>query len=521
MNDKEKDKTSSKKNTFDELAFGFNKYQSYKDINDRYKFEFPNVFKKEEVKETKSDSNANEILNAVNVNQDIIKQLDINSHAIEPMISDFDGGLINVDEQNEEEFDEEEDFLSEYIAVYQKDGHTRITRVSNYLEIRNDHPMFSHSSVYNEYDNATDIYGNNEIQDIINYPGVNLKNILSNDISNYIDFITGEDITNLVTKKLGCEVKDYSKNIEDLKFTSNDIQLLRTNPPLYKLLKIDKNSVKSSLTKEEIEEKYLFLLIFHPEQIDEFFTMVEKEPSSDMMKKYLTKLADLISADMTEKDEIDDLEDLKKKAYEYSGYRESLGAVEIMAKEFDDYFRFCLVKDDKILITKEKVESLKTLSKTLKELHIVKKCSIKVNKTDKIELNKQYISEKIKDKPYLISDFSDITKLDLSNHPTMYINIFKKIDKNLYEFPENISDELSMRMAILYEILTTENKKIKLVFNFIIVDKNNLCYVFNVKSGTIKKWKQKLYQFSDMAYWHVYNKRYDLPYEFANEGVSI
>ncbi len=519
MNDKEKDKTSSEKNPFDEILFESYKYQNYKDVSGRYKFEFPDESKKEELKEIRPGPSASELLDdVININQDIIQQLDITPNVVEPIIDDFNDGDIDI---NEEEFDEEEDFPSEYIAVYERDGDVRISRVSSYLEIKNDHPMFSHSSVYNEYENATDIYGNNQVQDVINYPGVNLKDILINRVNHYIDFVTGEDLTSLVTKKLGCEIKDYLKNVEDLKFTSNDVQLLRTNPPLYKLLKVDKGSVKSSFTKEEIEEKYLFLLMFDPEQITEFFTTVEREPSSDMMRKYLIKLADLISAEMTEKDEIDDLEGLKEKAYEYSGYRESLGAVEVMAKEFDDYFRFCLVKDDKILITKEKVESLKILSRTLKELHIVKKCSIKINKTDKIELNKQYISEKIKDKPYLISDFSDITKLDLSHHPTMYINIFKKTDKNLYEFPENIPDELSMKMAILHEILTAESKKIKLVFNFIVVDKNNLCYVFDVKSGTIKKWKKKLYQFTDRAYWHVYNKRYDLPYEFANEGVSI
>lgn len=423
-----------------------------------------------------------------------------------------------LDEDHPEEFED----LSRFIVLLESEhADRRICRLDRYLEYRDHHPIFSGYVVYNEYENTTDIYGNNgHIVDVLQNPAFDSISWLTNNLNIYEDILTGEDLSYIVSKKLGHEIKEIVKDSATLRLTSNDIELLKTNPPLYKKLKIDKIQNVIKLTQIELEERFLFLSIYYPEQIPEFFTIVEKEPWSDLMRNYLSKLADLISAEMNEKDEIDDIEKLEEIAYKKSGYRETLAAVKEMAKEYEDYFKYCLVKDDKLLITKTKVDHLTELSNTLKNLHILKKCSLKTGKLDKVELNKEYVSNIIKDKPYLISDYSDISKFD-SHTGYLYINIFKKVDINLYEFPNSISEELSTRMAILHEILSTENKKIRLSFNFIIVDKNDLCYVFEIKSSTIKKWKQKLYQFTDKAYWHIYNKRYDLPYDFVNEEVGI
>lgn len=403
-----------------------------------------------------------------------------------------------------------------------------VGKYSRYIEYINQNPRFMVDKVKVLHLNTTYLYHNGQI--ISTEPCSedeffdNLKSIYY-----FNDFFDGQDCS----KEISYIIEEYTNKLKKLKelenidgltkITSSDIKLLKTNPQLYKLIKIDKKVKKLSLSKIEIEEKYLFYSIYNPDILVEHFTIVEKEPSSDMMIKYLTKFADLITEEMNEKEEISDIESLKKLAYDYSGYRESIESVEIMAKEFDDYFRYLLIKDDNILITKEKADELKKLADNIKNTNTIRECSIKTSDYQNVYIDYKFTSDKLKDYPYIISDSCDVIKYNLGSSKNVNINIFKKIDKNLIDFPKEIDDDLSNRMAILHEIVTngSETKKITVNANFIVVDKNNLCYVFNVKNSTLKKWKQSLYKDCDKAFWHINNHMYQLPYDFMNVGVTI
>jgi len=404
-------------------------------------------------------------------------------------------------------------------------GMYRVTKLNNYLNILEQpdvpHEYLSNTIVSDEgyvgilYEHDIDGY----FHEIGEHPDNNMliSDILLNKLVSSYDLFDGEELSNIIESKL--DKDEIKKEVDStvISITPSDIELLKTNPPLFKRRKIDKISDKIETSSIQEEETFLFLSMYCPEEIPEYFTIIEKKPWSDLMVNYLNKLADLISEQMREKDEIDDIESLEVIAHKFSGYRDDIESVKLMAKEYDDYFRYCLIKDDKFLIDKNKVESLKNLSETLKNLTIVKNVSLKLNKYQKTKIKQTFVSNLIKDKKYNFKTVADIVKNDAADGFT-YISIFKKLDINLSEFDKKIPEKLMNKMAVLYEYFGEKKKQ---SFNFIIVDKNNLCYVFEVKSATLKKWKQRLYLQGDEAYWHINNNRYDLPYKFAKEGVTI
>jgi hypothetical protein len=56
---------------------------------------------------------------------------------------------------------------------------------------------------------------------------------------------------------------------------------------------------------------------------------------------------------------------------------------------------------------------------------------------------------------------------------------------------------------------------------FIVIDKYNLVYPFQVSEESMSQWKKDFREVLKIATWHYENKKYDLPYGLAVGNIKL
>lgn len=101
----------------------------------------------------------------------------------------------------------------------------------------------------------------------------------------------------------------------------------------------------------------------------------------------------------------------------------------------------------------------------------------------------------------------------------VYINDFKTTSKNIQDFPESVKNYGYYWQAAIYYTLIKKCMKLEddwqVKFAFIVFDKNNQLYRYEVLSNTMEAWRINLSSDLSIAGWHLDNMRFDLPYKFA------
>jgi hypothetical protein len=112
---------------------------------------------------------------------------------------------------------------------------------------------------------------------------------------------------------------------------------------------------------------------------------------------------------------------------------------------------------------------------------------------------------------------------------TIRINDLKTTTKTLAEFPETVKfynywmqAAIYMRLArSLMHNLKDEYKEYNIVFSFVVIDKYNQIYVFEVSEETMTDWEIDLQEKLKEAVYHYENRDYSLPYKFVTSKVTL
>ncbi len=116
-----------------------------------------------------------------------------------------------------------------------------------------------------------------------------------------------------------------------------------------------------------------------------------------------------------------------------------------------------------------------------------------------------------------------------SESKTIFINDLKTTSKAIQDFPETVEYYKYWMQAVIYTILAN-NKYLadkedkfdwKFQVTFIVIDKYNLVYPFQVSQETLEKWKESFNEIVKTIKWHYDNKRYDLPYSLVVNNVKL
>ena len=117
---------------------------------------------------------------------------------------------------------------------------------------------------------------------------------------------------------------------------------------------------------------------------------------------------------------------------------------------------------------------------------------------------------------YIIDDESKtITIVDL-----------KTTAKPLENFAETVDFYNYWLQAAIYSLLVMKNvdekqQDYKIIFKFVVIDKYDQVYVFPVSEETLLKWTNGLREALTEANYHYSERKYDLPYDFANGNVTL
>ena len=204
----------------------------------------------------------------------------------------------------------------------------------------------------------------------------------------------------------------------------------------------------------------------------------------------------------------------------------------IVTEETISYFEFLKVKGNKDLIDSETLQRCNEAVDVLK--NDSKAAELLGTFRSEMENTKVHNELMLSIDQYSSAEFSsfglrgaiDNMKIDF-DAKIVYINDLKTTGKTIADFEETVKYYNYNLQAAIYQRLVTEKLKDsidadwKIVFHFIVVDKYNQVYCFEVSPTTMQNWQNELNLKLEEAEWHYKNNKYNLPFKFETSQVTL
>lgn len=261
------------------------------------------------------------------------------------------------------------------------------------------------------------------------------------------------------------------------KITFEELLNVIKNPVIHKF---NIPTVKSNM------DALIACILKQPSHFDELFTTEVDRPESPLMRKYLTELARLVNIELEKSDEVNNIEDLEKLAYAEANYEgKDLQIVLNEAKDYKSYYRFLLMKGERIVITekeKEYADKLLSITKELKHNN---------HKTKKTKLNFEIEAELDGSSVFYFSEKVDTITIG----SPIVIELHTYVPTHISQIEKHIGNkDIDLRIALINEIITkqfkTDEKNISI--SLFVCDKNYNHGTFKISKSTLLKWKKKL-----------------------------
>ena len=202
----------------------------------------------------------------------------------------------------------------------------------------------------------------------------------------------------------------------------------------------------------------------------------------------------------------------------------------IITDETTSYFEFLKSKGKRDLIDSETlqrcneaVDILRNDSRTGDLLGLYKSEMENIEMFNEIELS---IDKDITQLSFGLKGIADSIQVN-HDKKCIYINDLKTTGKTISDFEETIKFyNYNLQAAVYHRLVKHHYKSIlkddwTLHFNFIVIDKYNQVYCFEVSKSTLSLWDDELKKKLLEADWHYKNKQYNLPYKFATSQVIL
>jgi len=203
----------------------------------------------------------------------------------------------------------------------------------------------------------------------------------------------------------------------------------------------------------------------------------------------------------------------------------------ILTQENKEYFKFLINSQGKTIVDQPTLDSSKERVEILKNNSDVR-ALLQLDKTTEdthIEVYNELFHKMDHEKlPFGLHGVLDNVVVD-SDSKTIFINDLKTTGKSIGDFADAVEYYKYWIQGAIYFILAG-NKFLKDLPNpdtwniqvtFIVIDKYNLVYPFQVSEETMSVWNTNFLEIINIATWHYDNKRYDLPYELAKGNFKL
>ena len=200
----------------------------------------------------------------------------------------------------------------------------------------------------------------------------------------------------------------------------------------------------------------------------------------------------------------------------------------ILTDENNEYFEFLKLSLGKTVIDQTILDNCKMSLDVIKANDDVRALLQldKIQENDEIEVyNELIVSMSDKNLPFGFKGVLDNVVVD-HNLKTIFINDLKTSGKSIQDFPESVDYYKYWIQGTIYVMLASEKfLKDKQDWNvqltFIVIDKYNQVYPYQVSSESLNKWKIDFEKIVTQIRWHYDNKQYDLPYDLALGNVKL
>lgn len=282
--------------------------------------------------------------------------------------------------------------------------------------------------------------------------------------------------------------------------------------------------------------KALHCLLLEPEKFDEQFLIIPSKIPSENQKKIIDNIFKyhltlgnntLILSDYS--NEI--LTELLNANLHQSLKTDQQRIDKILTPENITYFAYLKASIDKSVISQAAydgcVEAVELL-KSNKDVAALLQLDENERNPDTVVLNELQLSADIEGLSFGFKGVLDNVVIDKESK-TVFINDLKTTGKAIQDFPESVEYYRYWIQAAIYVKLvescllkSVAKEDWKIQVTFIVIDKYNLIYPYQVSLDTLALWQDKFEnEIVPQLVWHYENKRYDLPYELATGNVKL
>lgn len=193
----------------------------------------------------------------------------------------------------------------------------------------------------------------------------------------------------------------------------------------------------------------------------------------------------------------------------------------LVTAENVSYYDFLRTKGDKLIVDNETLEKVKLAVDEVKQNEKASKL-LGIGESD--SKSEVMLQADLDDYSFGLRGIVDNIRVS-HDERIIYINDLKTSGKLLQDFPETIEYYKYWLQAAVYVRLVRKSmpelSNYTINFNFIVVDKLNQSYAFEVSKVTLNKWLDQLDDVLKVADYHYTSRNYDLPYEYKVGNIIL
>lgn len=285
-----------------------------------------------------------------------------------------------------------------------------------------------------------------------------------------------------------------------------------------------------------VSGRVLHCLLFEEDKYDDYFTSMPGKLPTDSQKKIIDNIFkkhlsignnSLSLGDYSE----DILTDLLTANLYQTLKTDQQRVDKVLTEENKKYFDFLKSSLDKTIVDQPTLDGCKAGVEVLKSNKDIRTL-LQLDKTKEDTHIETYSELEVKvDVDYLpfgLKGIIDNLVIDRDSK-TIFINDLKTTGKSLLDFPESVQYYKYWIQAMVYEKLVFHKflkdlpdlEEWKLYFTFIVIDKYNQVFPFQVSMETMAIWQQDFEDITDIVKYHYENKDFTLPYDLIFGNVKL
>ena len=326
----------------------------------------------------------------------------------------------------------------------------------------------------------------------------------------------------------------FFANVEKLMLSPSALKLMLESPKTYfKHYVLGEKDVKTG--KHFDEGSLVHCMVLEPEQLKEKFVNMGISVPTDSTRLCIEHLLSL-ERDTSELDEYHEeiiaylkevnlhqsLVDDKKAPFK-TGDEKRLE--KIITENSIEYFRIMVEGREKTIVDVASWDKCYAKAEAIMNCEKAAFLLKKVNETDEVRYEIE-LSHRPDELQYGVKGIMDAIKVDRENK-IVYISDVKTHGGKLKDFATAAEKYEYWLQPIIYKILAESLLRGRafdyfIVFHFIVVDQNNDVYCFPVENSSMEKYFTELFHMINKKIsYHITNKDFTLPYEFANNLISL